>query len=83
MEAGRAWAQNPPGATDNLKDLSVQDIRGRLRLLDKEHSLAIAEEDYDKAGRIVREINRLDEELLRRHWEVPVPRPPNDPRRRP
>ncbi len=79
MEGITLWGQQPPQATDNLKDLSVPDIRSRLRLLDKEHSLAVLEEDYNKAGRIIQEINRLEEELLRRHWEAPIPRPPDRP----
>ncbi len=81
-----AWvrAATPPAETPaDLRDLSVQEIRGRLKLLDDEHSAALAQEDYDKAARILREINRLDDELVRRNFGAPLPRPPDRPAPRP
>jgi hypothetical protein len=83
FEAITLRAQQPPPAAENLRDLSLRDIRGRLQLLDQEHTLAILDEDYEKASRIIQEINRLEEELLRRHWEAPIPRPPDSPPPRP
>ena len=70
-----AEAPGAPGA--ELRDLAVDDLRGRLRLLDEEHSAALADEDYDKAARILREINRLEDELFRRHLAAPPARPPD------
>jgi hypothetical protein len=76
-------AEAPAGPGAEVRDLAVDDLRGRLRLLDEEHNGALADEDYDKAARILREINRLEDELLRRHLAVPPARPPDADSQRP
>ena len=84
LDATRLWAQTTPReAGAELRDLPVEDLRGRLKLLDEEHSAALADEDYDKAARVLREINRLEDELFRRHLVAPPARPPDGNAQRP
>ena len=75
--AGTAVAQS---AEAEMKTLTFEQIRARLKALDGEHTAALEDEDFDKAYRLLREIGRLDEELIRRELATPPERPPEPPR---
>jgi hypothetical protein len=66
-------------AESDLRILSTEQIRARLRALDAEHTAALEVENYDQASRILREINRLGDELIRREFRPPPQRPPDLP----
>ena len=63
-------------AAKELKDLSLEEIRGRLAVLDAEASAALADEDYEREARLRREMAPLEAEIARRAREgIPTPPP--------
>jgi hypothetical protein len=74
-----AAATPPAQAEADLRHLSMEEIRRRLKALDDEQTAALAEDDYDRAVQLLREINRLSGELERRSRRTPVPSPPGAP----
>ncbi len=77
FEAVRLGAATPPsGATAELVDLSLEEIRRRLEALEAAASAALADEDYALAARLRREMTRLEDEIVRRDREGTPTRPP-------
>lgn len=64
-------------AAKKLKDLSLDELRRRLAALEAEASAALAEEDYERAARLRREMVPLEEEIVRRERETTPSRPPD------
>jgi len=75
---GRRLAREAPADAD-LRSLPVEEIRRLYRVLNEEHSAALADEDYERTGRIQREMTRLEEEILRRDREAAPPVAPEFP----
>ena len=64
-------------AAERLKALSLDELRRRLAALEAEASAALAEEDYERAARLRREMVPLEEEIVRRERETTPSRPPD------
>ena len=73
-----ASAAEAPADAD-LRSLPVEEIRRLYRVLNEEHSAALADEEYERTGRIQREMTRLEEEILRRDREAAPPVAPEFP----